>query len=86
MTLWVNNEEKRLSLRPWDEASHQYGCDCFNDIEVNVVDGSEMSGAEFENLVDFWESEVSWYNAGNESECLGDPDLSLIKEFLFTVD
>ena len=86
MTLWVNNEEKRLSLRPWNEADNQYGCDCFADIERNVVTGSEMSQEEFDQLVEFWEDEVAWYNAGNASECLGDPDESPVKEFLFEVN
>ncbi len=84
MTLYVNGIEKTITLCPW-EGDH-WGCDCFNDLECNIADGSDVTAEGYANIVEYWQGEVDAYNSGAWSEQFGDPSESRIKEFGFWAD
>lgn len=72
MKLYIKEtgEVKTLSMMVWEDG--QWGVDFFNDAECNVIDGSEVTEKEYEQIVSYWESEVNDHNEGEYTEQFGD--------------
>lgn len=72
MKLYIKEtgEEKSLCLKEWDGT--KWGADFFSEAECNVIDGSEVSADEYQNIVDYWECEVADHNNGDFTEQFGD--------------
>lgn len=71
-------EYHNVTLKYW-QACH-YTADCFSDLNEDLPtrypteDGGDallLTSQDFAEIVDFWECETRFYNAGNESEILG---------------
>ena len=81
-----------VTLKSWEDG--QYTPDMFSDLEVNVPvehemvdDAYEMPQAEFDGLVDYWESECADFNEGRFSEQFGDrEEVGHDREFALFVD
>lgn len=76
MTLYVNGVAKNVELRNWQDDGWNCGYtpDYFYDLEINFVDGQDVTEKEYRDLIDFWADEVSRHNAGEETEIFGEYD------------
>ena len=85
MTLYVNGVAKNVELRNWrgDGWNCGYTPDYFYDLETNFADGQDVTAKEYQDLIDFWKSEVDRHNAGEETEIFGEYDGT---EILFSYD
>lgn len=96
MLIKITETQKTYSvtLKCWED--NQYSPDCFDDIEVNVPlnypqaagsDAYEMPQKDFDDLVDYWESECADFNEGRFSEQFGDrEEVGHDREFALFVD
>lgn len=77
MRITETGREYSVTLKAWEYG--QYSPDVFADMETSVpqnyemqADAYEMSKAEFDEVVSYWESECEDFNAGRWSEQFGD--------------
>ena len=87
-------KEYKVTLKALEYGQWQQ--DCFGDIEVNVPlnypqaagsDAYEMPQKDFDDLVDYWESECEDFNEGRWSEQFGDrEEVGHDREFALFVD
>lgn len=72
MTVYIKEtgEAKTITLKAWD--GDNYSCDFFAELETDLIDGSEISEAEYAKVVDYWASEVNDHNDGKNTEQFGE--------------
>lgn len=72
MKLYIKEtgETKTLTMQVWE--GNQWSVDFFSDAECNVQDGSTVTEARYKEIVDYWKSEVSAHNNGQDTEQFGD--------------
>lgn len=77
MMIRTESRNVNVSLKMWNGSD--WGCDCFDELEVNFASNHEIdeetgdiacTDEELDELIDFWEGEVADVNAGKYSECL----------------
>lgn len=85
MTLYVNGAAKNVELRNLQDDGWNcgYTSDYFRDLETNFADGQDVTEKEYQDLIDFWKSEVDRHNAREETEIFGEYDGT---EILFSYD
>lgn len=76
MTLYVNGVAKNLELRNWYEDGWNCGYtpNYFGDMETNFVSEQDVTEKEYQDLIEFWKSEVDRHNSGEETEIFGEYD------------
>lgn len=74
MLFIVNGVEKRITLRKWDERSSRWGEDMFPDLETDHTNGCDVTPEEYQDIIDYWESELEAYTDGYASEHFGQRD------------
>ena len=81
MTLYIKEtgETKTITMRVWD--GNQWGVDFFADAECNVKDMSEVTSEQYNDIIKYWESEISLHNSGEYTEQFGDANGSEIGLF-----